>query len=194
MVELAALGPGSPRFLGPRFPGEGQSRCRDRRAAAAFSRKGSSGLLGLAALHAGRVEAAPSFDLVLRGGTILDGTGGPPGGRLGIVGDTIAAVGTIAAEQGKRTLDVSRHCTSAPGFVDIHSHSDGDILAYPTNDSRVRQGVTTEMPGNCGAPPRPWPVSARRSARKGWHEESDVKADWSESRRTARGSKRWGCR
>ncbi len=101
------------------------------------------------------VVAAPAFDLVIKGGTILDGTGGPPfPADLGIVGDRIEALGQIAPEQGRRLLD-AMGLYVAPGFIDIHTHSDGTILSYPTADSRVRQGVTTEVTGNCGGSAAP---------------------------------------
>jgi N-acyl-D-amino-acid deacylase len=141
---------------------------------------GGAVALGLAVFRPLRIEAAPSFDLVLRGGTILDGTGGPAwAADIGIVGDAIVAVGPIAAEQGKRVLDVSGLHVS-PGFVDIHSHSDGDILAYPTNDSRVRQGVTTEITGNCGSSAAPLAGVSAEATRKAWLDESDVKAEWTD--------------
>ena len=98
-----------------------------------------------------RVEAVTTFDLVIRGGTILDGTGGPPwSADLGIVGDTIRAIGTISPEQSASTVDAAGKMVS-PGFIDIHSHSDRSILRYPTAPSRVHDGITTEVTGNCGS-------------------------------------------
>lgn len=115
----------------------------------------SSALAGLALGPAPRVEPAPLFDLVVRGGTVLDGTGAAAfRADLGIVGDTIAALGAIAPEQGRRVLDVAG-LHVAPGFVDIHTHSDPELLAYPTADSRVLQGVTSELAGNCGSSAAP---------------------------------------
>ncbi len=97
------------------------------------------------------LEAVTTFDLVIRGGTILDGTGGPPwSADLGIVGDTIRAIGTISPEQGATTIDAAGKMVS-PGFIDIHSHSDRSILRYPTAPSRVHDGITTEVTGNCGS-------------------------------------------
>jgi N-acyl-D-amino-acid deacylase len=71
-----------------------------------------------------------------------------------LVGDTITALGRLDPEQGSRLLDASGLMVS-PGFIDIHTHSDGDILRYPTADSRVRQGITTEVTGNCGGSAAP---------------------------------------
>jgi N-acyl-D-amino-acid deacylase len=110
---------------------------------------------GLAVAGPPLLVAAPAFDLVIKGGTILDGTGGPPfPADVGLVGDRIEFIGTISSEQGRRVLDASG-LSVAPGFIDIHTHSDGTILAYPTADSRVRQGVTTEVTGNCGGSAAP---------------------------------------
>jgi N-acyl-D-amino-acid deacylase len=113
------------------------------------------GALGVAAGRTVHVQAAPTFDLIIRGATILDGTGAPAyAADLGIIGDRIAAIGTISPDQGKRTIDASGlHAT--PGFIDIHTHSDTRIFRYPTADSRVRQGITTEVTGNCGSSAAP---------------------------------------
>jgi len=124
-----------------------------------------------------RVEAAPSFDLVLRGGTVLDGTGGPGfSADIGLAGDRIAAIGRIAPEQGRAAVDVSG-LHVAPGFIDIHSHSDPGILSYPTADSRVRQGVTTELTGNCGSSAAPLAGMDTEARRGEWREEG-IEPTW----------------
>lgn len=88
-------------------------------------------------------------DIVLRGGTLLDGTGAP--GRLAdvaVAGDRIAAVGRIEAA-GRVEIDATGLLV-APGFIDIHSHSDFTLLADPRAISAIAQGVTCEVVGNCG--------------------------------------------
>ncbi len=143
-----------------------------------FLRDGATVALGLAFAPAWRVELAPPFDLVLKGGTLLDGTGAPAWqADLGIVGDTIAALGAIAPEQGRRVLDVTG-LHVAPGFVDIHSHSDGDILAYPNGESRLLQGVTTEVTGNCGHSAAPLVGVAADERRKDYQADLGVEAVW----------------
>ncbi len=126
------------------------------------------------------IEASPSFDLALRGGTILDGTGGPAYlADLGIRGDAIAAIGSISEEQGKRSMDISGFHVS-PGFIDIHSHSDGSILAYPNSESRVYQGVTTELTGNCGGSAAPVTGMNAEQALDKWRKEEGISANWSD--------------
>ncbi|HVQ76728.1 MAG TPA: amidohydrolase family protein [Candidatus Binatia bacterium] len=95
------------------------------------------------------------LDLKIAGGTLVDGTGAP--GRradVGVAGDAIAAVGDLGAEPAARTLDGSGRVV-APGFIDMHSHSDWRLWANPRAESKVRQGVTTEVVGNCGFSPAP---------------------------------------
>jgi N-acyl-D-amino-acid deacylase len=131
-----------------------------------------------AALGRGPVSAAPAFDLVIRGGTVVDGTGAPVyAADVALNGDAIAAVGSIAAEQGRRVLDATG-LHVCPGFIDIHTHSDGDILQYPTADSRVRQGVTTELAGNCGSSAAPL-AGLGLDDRKKVYVDDGVTPDWS---------------
>ncbi|WP_308797749.1 N-acyl-D-amino-acid deacylase family protein [Agromyces silvae] len=98
---------------------------------------------------------------VLRGGRVVDGLGGEPTAQdVVIEGPRIARLlepGRLApAELGPevRVVDVSGRIV-APGFVDVHTHSDLSVLAYPDNESRITQGVTTEVVGNCGMLPAP---------------------------------------
>ena len=119
-----------------------------------FLKEGATAAFGLAVLP-GSIWSQPSFDMIIRGATLVDGTGGPPfPADVGLVGDAIAAVGAIDPAQGRRVIDATGLFLS-PGFIDIHTHSDGDILEFPTADSRVRQGVTTEVTGNCGGSSAP---------------------------------------
>lgn len=89
--------------------------------------------------------------LVIRGGRIVDGTGAPWFlGDVEIAGDRIARVGRhLDVAPGARVIDADGRVV-APGFIDIHSHSDDTILVNPHAESKVRQGVTSEVVGNCG--------------------------------------------
>src|SRR5574337_1231697 len=91
-----------------------------------------------------------TYDLVIRGADLIDGTGAPARrADLAVAGDRIAEIGRIAPSLGYRVIEAAG-LTLAPGFVDIHSHSDYHLLLQPTADSAVRQGVTLEIGGNCG--------------------------------------------
>ncbi len=96
-------------------------------------------------------------DLVIRGGTIVDGTGSPPRvGDVAVDGAHIAAVGG-AASAGRREID-ARGLLVAPGWVDIHTHYDGQATWDPYLTPSSWHGVTTVVMGNCGvgfAPARP---------------------------------------
>ena len=94
--------------------------------------------------------AAP-YDLILRGGTVFDGTGAP--GRIADVAvraGKIAAVARRIASRGKVEID-ARHLAVAPGFIDIHSHADGTLFDDPRVESVIRQGVTTIVVGQDGS-------------------------------------------
>lgn len=98
------------------------------------------------------------FDWILRGGTVVDGLGGE-GARadVGIAGDRIAAVGDLAQAQAANEFDATGLLVF-PGFIDVHTHSDAYLLIEPGAPSKIRQGVTTEITGNCGASAAPrWP-------------------------------------
>ena len=95
------------------------------------------------------------FDLIIRNGQVVDGTGNPMyPADVAIQGDSIAAVGRLADAEGARVIDAAGKIV-CPGFVDSHSHSDNTVLLNPTMQSTVRQGVTTEIVGNCGYSPAP---------------------------------------
>jgi len=107
-------------------------------------------------LLTGESVAAPvEGDLVLRGGTVIDGTGAP--GRVADVvirGERIVAVGDSGAAPGAQVIEAAGWVV-APGFIDLHTHSDGPILQARTrgNVNYLLQGVTTVVTGNCGDGP-----------------------------------------
>src|SRR5437870_11452162 len=95
------------------------------------------------------------FDIVIRGGRVVDGTGSP--WRLEDVGirkGKIAKLGRVGRVESANSINASGKYV-APGFIDIHTHSDIGILIEPTAECAVRQGVTTHVIGNCGDSPAP---------------------------------------
>jgi len=88
-------------------------------------------------------------DWILRGGTVIDGTGGPRRrADVAVTGDRIAAVGKVAKSTGAREIDASG-LVVAPGFIDVHTHDDRALLASDMA-AKASQGVTTVITGNCG--------------------------------------------
>jgi N-acyl-D-amino-acid deacylase len=89
-------------------------------------------------------------DLIVRDGWVVDGSGAPPfRGGVAIEDGRIAHVGQVNGASADRVLDAAGGIV-CPGFVDPHSHSDWSLLANPKAESTIRQGVTTEVVGNCG--------------------------------------------
>ena len=95
------------------------------------------------------------FDLLIKNGSVLDGTGAEAiRADIGISGERIAAVGDLSKAEAKQTIDAAGKIV-CPGFIDVHSHSDAYLLIEPRASSKVFQGVTTEVCGNCGASAAP---------------------------------------
>jgi N-acyl-D-amino-acid deacylase len=95
------------------------------------------------------------LDLVLKNGRVVDGTGNPWFiGDVGIKDGLIADIGKVKQE-GRQTIDVGGLVIS-PGFIDGHCHSDLMVLDAPESEIKLRQGVTTEVVGNCGMTPAPF--------------------------------------
>ena len=95
------------------------------------------------------------FDIILSGNTVYDGLNTPPVKTdIGIVGDKIISIGNLKDSPTKKLLQFPNHII-CPGFIDMHSHSDVYYLADPLAECKIRQGVTTEVVGNCGVSAAP---------------------------------------
>ena len=85
------------------------------------------------------------LDLILRNGAIIDGTRAPRySADVGILGDRIVQIGSLADTPARHTIDATGHIV-APGLVDVHNHADGWLLKEPHNFSKTSQGFTTEV-------------------------------------------------
>lgn len=90
------------------------------------------------------------LDLVLKNGTVIDGTGKPRfKADLGIDRGKIVSIGNLSQAQAKKTIDIN-NLAVCPGFIDMHSHSDLSILAHRKATGSISQGITTEVVGSCG--------------------------------------------
>jgi len=116
-----------------------------------------------------QMTAEENFDILLVNGTVFDGSGAEPQNvDVGVRGDRIVAVGGLDRASSGRVLDCEGLAVS-PGFVDVHSHSDAYILLQPAAPSKIHQGVTTEIVGQCGASASPLVGGAALPADWGSH-------------------------
>src|SRR5256885_118922 len=123
------------------------------------------------------VPRAMPFDVVIRGGRVLDGTGAPwRRADIGTRGAKVARVGDVGRSKSAVVIDASGKYV-APGFIDIHTHSDIGILVEPTAECAVRQGVTTHVIGNCGDSPAPISERYRELAVRRFEYYAEAK-DW----------------
>ena len=103
-------------------------------------------------------------DILLKSGTVIDGTGAAARqADIAITDDRITAVGDLSSLQAEREIPVAG-LTVCPGFIDAHSHSDAYLLIEPDAPSKLSQGVTTEVNGQCGGSAVPKLGEARLSS------------------------------
>ena len=96
-----------------------------------------------------------AFDTLILNGTVVDGSGEPRyRADIGISNGRIEAIGPLGDAEAARRIDAAGHVV-APGFIDMHSHSDVTLFDDPGGESKAHQGVTTEVTGNCSYSPFP---------------------------------------
>ena len=119
-------------------------------------------------------------NIIIKNGEIIDGTG-KPGYNADIVieKDRIASIGNTDSKNAENVLDASG-LVVAPGFVDIHSHSDYYLLIDPRAESKIMQGVTTEVGGNCGYSAAPIFGELLKERRKSYLEQFDIYLNWTD--------------
>jgi N-acyl-D-aspartate/D-glutamate deacylase len=112
-------------------------------------------VVSCALLPAAPAGQAPEFDVIIRGGQVLDGTGAPPlSADVAVRGDRVAFVGDSRGRTARRTIDATG-LVVAPGFIDLHTHSEMALVQDGTAQSKVRQGVTLDVMGeSSSAAPR----------------------------------------
>ena len=118
------------------------------------------------------------FDVSILNGTIVDGTGKPRyRADVGISSGRVEAIGRLSDAEAERRIDAAGHVV-APGFIDMHSHSDRTLLHDPGAESRVHQGITTEVVGNCASTPFPVGPGGQESLDRS--HVSDFRWDWTD--------------
>lgn len=116
------------------------------------------GFLCTLPLTQAQVATPDQFDLIIRNGKIVDGSGNPwYEADVGIVDDRIVQIGNLANAQADASIDATGLIV-APGFIDPHTHALRGIFDVPTAESSLLQGVTTLTEGNDGS--SPWPIDA----------------------------------
>ncbi|MFM8533035.1 MAG: hypothetical protein ACKOEC_05515 [Acidimicrobiia bacterium] len=109
-------------------------------------------LAGICFLHACAPAPTQRFDLIVRGGQVLDGTGQPPQRvDVGVIGDRITRIGDLSGASAGREIDATGRIV-APGFIDVQGQSGTTLLADGNGESHRRQGITSEIIGEGGSP------------------------------------------
>jgi len=121
-----------------------------------------------------------AFDLVIKNGFVIDGTGNPWfRADIGISGGKIVKASRLGTVKAEKFID-AKELVVSPGFIDIHSHSDLTLLINPRAESKIRQGVTTEVIGNCGSSPAPIKKKTVNFLKDDWgFEAKEVAWNWS---------------
>ncbi len=143
----------------------------------AFLKNSLFGLAAATTLPATVFTQSRRADILIREAFILDGLGNPAVKADVLIRDgLILETGHFKRSAARKVIE-ARGLYLAPGFIDMHSHSDDDIFLYPHAESKIYQGVTTEVTGNCGysaAPVRGRDADARR---RSFHEDG-IEAEW----------------
>lgn len=97
------------------------------------------------------LKAQTNYDVIIHNGKIIDGAGNPWFyGDVGIVKDKVVAIGDLSKDKATKNIDATGLIV-APGFIDVHTHIEGDEKRTPTADNFIYDGVTTVITGNCGS-------------------------------------------
>lgn len=145
-----------------------------------FMKMSAAGALAAYSLLTPSCSLFADFDLLIIGGSIYDGTGKPEFlGDLGIRNGRIAAIGELKDRSAKRKID-AMGLAIAPGFIDFHSHSDDELLLGGDSQSKIRQGVTTEILGQDGDSMAPLNQRMFDELRESLSERYRIRVDWND--------------
>jgi len=118
------------------------------------------------------------FDLVIKAGLVCDGSGSEPvAGDVGIKDGKIAGIGEYNYNDAQEVI-LAPGQVVAPGFIDMHGHSEISLLINPSADSKIQQGVTTEVFGNCGMAPAPLMREYRQDVLPEMEKEFQTEIEW----------------
>ena len=124
------------------------------------------------------ISMKDKFDIIIKNGLVIDGNSSQPIKKdIGIIGETITAIENLNNVNGKQIINAESLVVS-PGFIDIHSHTDLELLVNPKAESKILQGVTTEVSGNCGYSPFPLNKEDFMEFNKNIIEKYDIHVNW----------------
>ncbi|MBN1387024.1 MAG: D-aminoacylase [Bacteroidales bacterium] len=119
------------------------------------------------------------YDLIITGGVVYDGLGNPAKEvDIAIKDDRIVMIGENLGKNRAGRIIQANGMAVSPGFIDMHTHTDVGLLANPLAESHIRQGITTEISGNCGSSPFPVADEVYEERKKVIKEEYDIDLDW----------------
>lgn len=120
------------------------------------------------------------FDIIIKNGLIIDGTGTAPVKMdIGIKAGKIVAIDKLSQASADETI-YANGLVVAPGFIDIHTHTDIELLVNSKAESKIRQGVTTEIGGNCGGSPFPLNEEDVKQYEQNIFKTYGIKTNWRE--------------
>ena len=133
--------------------------------------------VGMSALLGGCTQQS-KYDVLITGGMVIDGTGaGAISADVGIIGDQVVEMGSLKDNGSKRLIDATGMIV-CPGFIDIHSHTDLSLLVNPKAESKIRQGVTTEVAGQDGGSLAPLTDTQLKGLQEGYGTRYEVDINW----------------
>ncbi|MBC8180866.1 D-aminoacylase [candidate division KSB1 bacterium] len=142
-----------------------------------FTKTGAITTLGLIA----GCSTKSHFDVIIKNGTILDGSGAQGFQKdIGIKHDKIVVIDNLKSSSADKIID-AKNLVVSPGFIDIHTHTDTELFVNPKAESKIRQGVTTEVAGNCGSSPFPLNDKDFEEYNKNLYERYGFKIFWKDA-------------